>query len=168
MTGRAAARNRSQATVCRDGAPAGSPLGLNAKHSLLGIPSSIAAALNPLQSSGSGGIRSCSMGRAAVWIYRNRQHHRVGGIANALGCVEEIANTIAVCRLRPHRRRFLTPEPIESVSRGRTRRYGVSAAPPYLRQGTLVRATVGVASLRSTCCYRFNARDRDGPLVHCA
>ena len=94
--------NRTQATIYRDGAPAGNPLGLNARYSLLG---------NSITDCGAPSARCRPPDLAAYDLAQwdgllfgyteTANKTSVGGIANALGCVEEIANTIAVCPPAP-------------------------------------------------------------------
>jgi len=94
--------NRSQATVYRDGAPAGSPLGLNAKHSLLG--DSIIDCGSPSTRCSPADLAAYDLAQWDGLLFgytETANTTRVGGIANALGCVEEIANTIAVCPPAP-------------------------------------------------------------------
>jgi type IV pilus assembly protein PilV len=94
--------NRTQATVYRDGARVGSPLGLNAKHSLLG--NSIIDCGRPSTRCSPADLAAYDLAQWDGLLFgytETANAARVGGIANALGCIEEIANTIAVCAPTP-------------------------------------------------------------------
>lgn len=94
--------NRSQATVYRDGAPVGSPLGLNTKYSLLG--NSITDCGAPSTSCSAANLAAYDLAQWDGLLFgytETATATRVGGIVNALGCIEETANTIGLCLPSP-------------------------------------------------------------------
>jgi type IV pilus assembly protein PilV len=94
--------NRSQATVYRDGAPVASPLGLNAKYSLLGKSITDCGAPSTRCSAENLAAYDLAQWDGLLFGYTETAGAtRVGSIVNALGCIEETANTIAVCPPAP-------------------------------------------------------------------